>query len=32
VHVVALAQRDGQRVRILRQERVVAPVTASASR
>ncbi len=32
VHVMALAQRDGQRVRILRQERVLAPVTAPASR
>lgn len=29
VHVIALAQRDGQRVRILRQERVVAPAPAS---
>ena len=29
VHVMALAQRDGQRVRILRQERVVAPAPAS---
>jgi general secretion pathway protein K len=32
VHVIALAQRDGQRVRILRQERVVAPAPAPASR
>jgi general secretion pathway protein K len=32
VHVMALAQRDGQRVRILRQERILAPVRAPASR
>ena len=32
VHVMALAQRDGQRVRILRQERTVAPALAPASR
>jgi len=32
VHVMALAQRDGQRVRILLQERTVAPALAPASR
>ena len=32
VHVMALAPRDGQRVRILRQERTVAPALAPASR
>ena len=32
VHVIALAQRDGQRVRILRQERVLAPLPAPARR
>ncbi len=32
VHVIALAQRDGQRVRILRQERILTPVAGLASR